>query len=120
MCVSYETDMIIFNTIKEDVRDIVMEVIKEFKESYDKEINEVCSSLIDEMAIETLIDLLHDEKKELFIYEDFNYTFSKDILDKGMLGRWRKRKLYMTKLTNSKVSNPFHHHKFKDDCPDYY
>ena len=32
MCVSYETDMIIYNTIKEDVRDIVMEVIKEFKE----------------------------------------------------------------------------------------
>ena len=65
MCVSYKTDMIIFNTIKEDVRDIVMEVIKEFKESYDKEINDVCNSLIDEMAIETLIDLLHDEKKEI-------------------------------------------------------
>ena len=36
MCVSYETDMIIFNTIKEDVRDIVMEVINEFKESNEK------------------------------------------------------------------------------------
>ena len=85
MCVSYETDMIIYNTIKEDVRDIVMEVIKEFKESYDKEINDVCNSLIDEMAIETLIDLLHDEKKELLIYEDFIYNFSKEILDEGML-----------------------------------
>ena len=60
MCVHYKTDMIIFNTIKEDVREIVMEVIKEFKESYDKEINDVSISLIDEMAIETLIDLLHD------------------------------------------------------------
>ena len=37
------------------------------------------------MAIETLIDLLHDEKKELLIYEDFIYTFSKEILDEGML-----------------------------------
>ena len=85
ICVSYEIDMIIFNTIKEDVRDIVMEVIKEFKESYDKEINDVSNSLIDEMAIETLIDLLHDEKKELLIYEDFICTFSKEILDEGML-----------------------------------
>ena len=85
ICVIYEIDMIIFNTIKEDVRDIVMEVIKEFKESYDKEINDVSNSLIDEMAIETLIDLLHDEKKELLIYEDFICTFSKEILDEGML-----------------------------------
>ena len=64
MCVSYETNMIIFNTIKEDVKDIVMEVIKEFKESYDKEINDICIFLIDEIAIETVIDLLHDEKKD--------------------------------------------------------
>ena len=63
MYVSYETDMIIFNTIKEDVRDIVMEVINEFKESNDKEIIDVCNSLIDELAVETVIDLLHDEKK---------------------------------------------------------
>ena len=58
-----------FNTIKEDVREIVMEVIKEFKESYDKEINDVSISLIDEMAIETLIDYCMIKKK--------NYLFMK-------------------------------------------
>ena len=44
MCVDYKTDMIIFNTMKDDVRDIVMEVIKECKQSDDKIINEVNST----------------------------------------------------------------------------
>ena len=121
MCVSYETDMIIYNTIKENVRDILMEVIKEFKESYDKEINDVCNSLINEMAIETLIDLLHDEKKELLIYEDFIYNFSKDILDEGML-KVETEKILHDKVDKQKGFKPCFrlHQNFIGNHPDYY
>ena len=84
-----------------------------------KEINDVCNSLIDELAVETVIDLLHDEKKELLIYEDFLYTFSKEILDQAML-EVETEKIVHDEMRNSKVSNPFLLLKLVDKCPNYY
>ena len=85
MCVDYETDMVISNVIKEDVRDVVNEVIKECQESDDKMINEVCNSLKDKIPMGTVINVLNDERKEILHYKDFIYNFSKEILDESML-----------------------------------